>query len=117
MRSTPTWSAKIASKTEASTSSGSSVASGVEASAAVAMVSAAHPAMPATKSPTRTVPRSRIVALRAPYSSCSRPVMVLGASADTYGVGSHPLAVWGIVAQDLGGHVWGLIQTDFLAHP
>ena len=33
MRSTPTWSAKTASKTEASTRSGSSVASGVDASA------------------------------------------------------------------------------------
>jgi hypothetical protein len=65
MRSTPTWSAKTASNTDARTRSGSSEATGVEASAAVAIVAAAHAARPPAKTQTRAVPRSRIVARRA----------------------------------------------------
>src|SRR3954468_16759060 len=82
MRSTPTWSAYTASKTDASSSSGSSVATGVDASAAVAIDAAVHADMPATKTQTRAVPRSRIVARIALYSSCARSVIVFRAWGD-----------------------------------
>ena len=76
MRSTPTCSAKTASNTEASTRRGSRVASGVDAIAAVVIVTAAHATIPPAKIQTRAVPRSRIVARSALYSSWSRAVMV-----------------------------------------
>src|SRR6476620_3778266 len=69
-------SANTASNTDARTTSGSRVASGVDASAAVATVNAPQAATPAAKTQTRAVPRSRIVARRALYSSCSRSVIV-----------------------------------------
>src|SRR5882762_8584357 len=77
MRSTPTWSAKTASKTAASTTNGRSEATGIEVSVAVATTSAPHATKPATNTYTRAVPRSRIVARSAVYSSCSRTVVAV----------------------------------------
>ena len=48
----------------------------------VAIVAAVQATMPARKTHTRAVPRSRMVARRARYSSCSRPVMVWVPPAD-----------------------------------
>src|SRR3954447_15408235 len=107
MRSTPTWRANTASNIAASTSRGSSVATGDEARAAMAMAAAAQAAMPAAKMHTRAGPRSRVVARSAMYSSWSRTVMVLGPPANNRGCdpGYHGSR---IVAQDLGCHqLWG----------
>src|SRR5215831_917355 len=78
MRSTPVWSAKTASNTSARKSRGSKVATGKVVSAAVVNTSAAQTPNPATAIATRAVPRSRIVARRARYSSISRDVMRTG---------------------------------------
>src|ERR1700730_7116172 len=75
MRSTPTCSANTASNDAASTSRGTRVETGGAERAAVAMVRAAHAVMPRAKIHTRAVPRSRIVARSARYSSCSRGVL------------------------------------------
>jgi hypothetical protein len=66
----PTCKLKMASNVTASTNNGRKVATGSDAKAAVAIVSAPQPTIPATSSQTFAVPRSLIVARSARYSSC-----------------------------------------------
>src|SRR4051812_4739645 len=94
-------SAYTASNIDASTTSGRSVATGEDATAAVATATRAHAATPPAKMQTRAVPRSRIVARRALYSCCSRTVMVWAAGTDRPERRAGP-AGRRIVAQDLG---------------
>jgi hypothetical protein len=78
MRSTFTYSAKMASKPASSTSSGTSVLTATVMTAAVAIAVAAHPMKMTGNSTIRAVPRSRIVARRARYSSSVRTGILVG---------------------------------------
>ena len=88
---------------------------GSAASAAVATTSAAQTANPTTNSQTRVVPRSRIVARSAVYSSASRPVMNISSSRGvTFGLAPRESVCTraSIVAQELVSAEFGPLMRS-----